>query len=96
MNNRRTEVSLPDTDIYASVWLVRCGARMVGPVSLELIARGLDAGRIPEDAEMTHIDHPEWRPVTTPIPIPDAPPSVHFPDEPISTPMLGVIGSMFG
>lgn len=120
MIDQRREDSFPDSDIYASVWLVRCGNKMVGPVSLELIARGLDAGRIPADAEMTHLDHPVWRPVTAfgPMPdpfgdpclpaasdsmrmsipdtIPEAAPSFGYPEEPISTPMLGLFGSVFG
>lgn len=123
MIEQRPEDSFPDTDIYASVWLVRCGSRTVGPVSLELIARGLDAGRIPHDAEMCHLDDLVWRPVATfgPMPdpfgaadrlgqttsaepciepapdtIPDAAPSLRYPEEPISIPMLGVVGSLFG
>ena len=44
---------------------------------------------------MTHIDHPVWRPVRSLSPIPEPPPSFRYPEEPVSIPMRGLVGSVF-
>jgi hypothetical protein len=49
-------------------WLVRSGDNVVGPVSIELIERGLAAGKIPPDAEMTHVQGGVWRPLAEVFP----------------------------
>lgn len=45
----------------ASSWFVRSGDNVVGPVSIELLERGLAAGKIPADAEMAAEGRDEWR-----------------------------------
>src|SRR5262245_26427537 len=111
----------------ANSWLVRCGANVVGPVSIELIERGLEAGKIPADDEMRCEARREWRPLAevfavpaprpvtgvfpistarptpeprlapvVPLPIPPAPISVRYADEPISIPKQGMVASLFG
>ncbi len=45
------------------LWMVRTANAVVGPVSLALVERGLNLGRIPEDAEVTPENTTNWRPV---------------------------------
>jgi hypothetical protein len=74
--------------------MVRCGNNLVGPVSLELIERGLEAGKIPADAEMTHLRGSEWRPVAeiypalvaAARPVPPAPALAHPALAPLAVP----------
>jgi hypothetical protein len=115
----------------AKSWLVRCGTNVVGPVSIELIERGLEAGKIPADAQMSGEGRGDWRPLAevfavpaprpvtgvfpvavarheprptpeprfapvVPLPIPPAPISVRYADEPISIPKQGMVASLFG
>ena len=83
-------------------WMVRSGGNVVGPVSLELIERGLSAGRIPDDAEMAHVDVVEWFPVAryqvpeASQPVPPPPPSFRYPEEPVSIPTQPFLASLFG
>lgn len=48
----------------AKHWLVRSSGNVIGPVSLELLERGLEAGKIPGDAEMSLLGGSTWRPVS--------------------------------
>ena len=99
----------------AKSWLVRCGTNVVGPVSIELIERGIEAGKIPLDAEMAFGGGGEWRSVAeifgvpaprpappvqlatiVPFPIPTAPVSVRYADDPINIPKQGMVASLFG
>jgi hypothetical protein len=41
-------------------WLVSDGERVVGPVSLELIAKGIDTGKLSPDALVRHRDSTQW------------------------------------
>ena len=45
----------------AAEWLVTDGDRVVGPVSMELIARGIDAGRLTLQMHARHRDSRDWR-----------------------------------
>jgi hypothetical protein len=42
-------------------WYVTDGATAVGPVGLELLARGITAGRVPPDAFVRHASWGSWR-----------------------------------
>ncbi len=42
-------------------WYVTDGATAVGPVTLELLGRGLDAGKVPADAFVRHASWNGWR-----------------------------------
>src|SRR5581483_7192502 len=42
-------------------WYVTDGATAVGPVGLELLARGISAGRVPPDAFVRHASWGNWR-----------------------------------
>lgn len=59
----------------ADRWYVTNGATAVGPVGLELVERGLEAGKIPVDSYIRHEAWKIWRPlselcvVQTPAPI---------------------------
>lgn len=53
----------------AKRWLVRVGADVVGPVSLDQIERGLAEGRIPLDADMAHVDRRRWCSVADLVPL---------------------------
>ncbi|RLB65472.1 MAG: hypothetical protein DRI90_01940 [Deltaproteobacteria bacterium] len=99
----------------ANHWLVRSGTKVIGPVSLELLERGLEAGKIPSDSEMALLGGNQWRqvaeifptapppqrptplasPAVAPWPVPPAPPSMHYPDEPVNIPKQGVMASLF-
>ena len=50
-------------DRLLAQWLVRSGDNEVGPVSLELIARGLNLGKVPQNAEVSLLSTGIWRPV---------------------------------
>ncbi len=41
-------------------WLVSDGERVVGPVTLDLIAKGIDVGKLPPNALVRHRDSTEW------------------------------------
>jgi hypothetical protein len=41
-------------------WLVSDGERVVGPVSLELIAKGIDSGKLAPNALVRHRDSRQW------------------------------------
>ena len=47
----------------ADRWFVRSGARVVGLVSLELLERGVDAGRVPLDSLVKHEAWRAWSPL---------------------------------
>lgn len=49
------EASAPDE------WYVTDGASAVGPVTIELLSRGVAAGRVPEDAFVRHVSWDAWR-----------------------------------
>lgn len=53
---------------YHAHWLLRDGDRIVGPVSLDLLERGIRAGKVPLDAEMALDGHDEWLPVSRVLP----------------------------
>lgn len=42
-------------------WYVTDGATAIGPVALELLARGITAGRVPTDAFVRHASWTTWR-----------------------------------
>jgi hypothetical protein len=69
-------------DTSAKHWLVRSrdGAE-VGPVSIELIARGLAAGKVPQDAVISLAGSDVWNPATMvlapPAPRRELPPPRH-------------------
>jgi eukaryotic-like serine/threonine-protein kinase len=44
-------------------WYVSNGAAEVGPVTLELVRRGIEAGRVPEGSLIRHETSNEWRPL---------------------------------
>ena len=90
----------------ASIWLVRSDDNVVGPVSIELIERGIAAGKIPDDAEMAYAGGGEWQRVldifppcddTAPEPSPSLlpPVSVRYPEEPVSIPKQGLLTALF-
>jgi len=69
----------------ADRWYVTNGATAVGPVNLDLLARGIEAGRVPLESFVRHEAWKVWRPLsdiaevtTTPIPAP--PPAVSTDD----------------
>ena len=45
----------------ADEWYVTDGATAVGPVGIELLARGITAGRVPPDAFVRHASWGSWR-----------------------------------
>ena len=53
---------------YHAHWLLRDGDRIVGPVSLDLLERGIRAGKVPLTAEMALDGHDEWLPVSRVLP----------------------------
>jgi serine/threonine-protein kinase len=64
----RTEViELPRPAVVQAVaentgfWYVSDGARVVGPVSVDLLRRGIEAGKVPEDSVVCHESWSEWR-----------------------------------
>lgn len=67
----------------AKHWLVRAGRNVIGPVSIELLERGLEAGKIPSDAEMALLGGNEWRQVTEIFPAPP-PEASEAPAEPVT------------
>src|SRR5512140_1092439 len=46
--------------IQGGEWLVSDGERVVGPVTLDLIAKGLERGKLSPDALVRHRDSTEW------------------------------------
>ncbi len=44
-------------------WFVRRGASRVGPVSTELLLRGITQGKIPRDSEARRVDQQGWMPL---------------------------------
>jgi hypothetical protein len=48
----------------ADRWYVSDGAKAVGPVGLELIARGIEAGKVPLGSYVRHEAWKVWRPIT--------------------------------
>lgn len=48
----------------ADKWYVTDGAHAVGPVRLDLLARGIEAGRVPLDSFVRHEGWKVWRPLT--------------------------------
>jgi hypothetical protein len=44
-------------------WFVRCNANLVGPVSTELLLRGIREGKIPRDSDARRADQPQWMPL---------------------------------
>jgi hypothetical protein len=48
----------------ADRWYVSTGDAAVGPVGLELIARGVAAGKVPPEAFVRHEAWKVWRPLT--------------------------------
>jgi hypothetical protein len=42
-------------------WFVRRGPTVVGPVSMRLLLRGIQAGKIPRDCEARHAAEKGWR-----------------------------------
>ena len=42
-------------------WYVTDGAMSVGPVGLELLTRGIEAGKVPQDGYVRHISWSNWR-----------------------------------
>ncbi len=42
-------------------WLIRRGTTVVGPVSMRLLLRGVQAGKIPRDSEARRVDESSWR-----------------------------------
>lgn len=67
----------------AACWLVRVGAHVVGPVSLDQIERGVLEARIPPEADLAHVDHRRWSPVADLLPL-SARPVQHDPRRRIS------------
>ena len=51
-------------------WYVRCGGTLiVGPVSADLLRRGIAAGRVPLQAEARRDDCTQWQPVGAVLPV---------------------------
>jgi hypothetical protein len=67
----------------AKHWLVRASGNVIGPVSIELLERGLEAGKIPSDAEMALLGGNEWRQITEIFPAPP-PEASEAPAEPVT------------
>jgi hypothetical protein len=42
-------------------WFIRRGTTVVGPVSMLLLLRGIQAGKIPQDSEARRADEAGWR-----------------------------------
>jgi hypothetical protein len=42
-------------------WFIRRGSTVVGPVSMRLLLRGVQAGKIPRDSEARRADESSWR-----------------------------------
>lgn len=53
-----------ETAGVADRWYVSDGANAVGPVGLELIARGIEAGKVPLESYVRHEAWKVWRPLT--------------------------------
>jgi hypothetical protein len=85
----------------ARQWLVRSEGNVVGPVSLDLLGRGVQAGKIPAAAEMSFLGGTEWRrvgdvyPATATPSVPPPPPSFRYPEAPISIPKQSLMASLF-
>ncbi len=45
-------------------WYVTVGHAAVGPVNLDLLARGVEAGRVPLEAFVRHEEWKVWRPLS--------------------------------
>jgi len=58
-----TETAGPPLGI-ADRWYVSDGATLVGPVGLELIARGVEAGKVPLESYVRHEAWKVWRPLS--------------------------------
>lgn len=67
----------------ADRWYVTNGSTAVGPVALELVERGVEAGRIPVESYIRHEMWKIWRPLTE-LCVTDAP----MPMDPTGTPVL--------
>src|SRR5579871_6620082 len=48
----------------ADRWYVTVGHAAVGPVNLDLLARGVEAGKVPFDAFVRHEQWKVWRPLS--------------------------------
>src|SRR5580692_11221702 len=48
----------------ADRWYVTVGHTAVGPVNLDLLARGVEAGKVPIDAFVRHEQWKVWRPLS--------------------------------
>src|SRR5689334_782252 len=48
----------------ADRWYVTTGSSAVGPVNLDLLARGVEAGKVPLEAFVRHEGWRVWRPLT--------------------------------
>ncbi len=73
------------TSKQLDTYVVRAGDARVGPVTLDQLRRGLEAGKIPEDAEAQSIAGGDWRPVAEVaarfvLPPPRLPPSPRLPE----------------
>jgi hypothetical protein len=87
----------------ANHWMVRADGNVIGPVSIELLERGLQGGKIPAGAEMSLAGSRSWRrvaeifpaPASVPAPAP-VPASVSYPEAPMSIPTQGLLAAMFG
>ncbi|MBW2453322.1 MAG: hypothetical protein JRI68_02375 [Deltaproteobacteria bacterium] len=74
----------------AKHWLVRSDGNVIGPVSLELLERGLEAGKIPVEAEMALLGGNTWRSVSEIFTAPRSE-AVATPTEPVAiTPIVDV------
>src|SRR4051794_30605682 len=77
-----TDASSPPSDR----WYVTNGTHAVGPVNLDLLARGIEAGKIPLGSFVRHEGWKVWRPLVEVVgklqpprdPSPPAPPAVQF------------------
>ena len=47
--------------LEADVWMVRYLGNVIGPVSLELVEKGIEAGKLPVGTEIAHWERQEWR-----------------------------------
>lgn len=49
--------------LAAEVWMVRYLGNVIGPISLELVEKGIQAGKLPRGTEIAHSELQRWRPL---------------------------------
>jgi hypothetical protein len=76
---------IADLGESADRWYVTNGATAVGPVDLNLLARGIEAGRVPLESFVRHEAWKVWRPLAEIAEVTTAAPPPVMPAPPVST-----------